>query len=127
MDQYSVLGSITLLPPLSGWGWSGDPWALAAAVTLPLDDDLIGVVGEAVEGALGQDGIIEEGDPLVDYAVGCDDGGRAAVALDDDLIEVAGLLGIEAAQAEVIELCRALHNSIHVEYLFMWSRMRDGA
>jgi hypothetical protein len=60
-------------------------------------------VGEAVEGALGQDGVIEEGGPFVDGPVGGDDGGGAAVALDDDLVEVAGLLGVEAAEAEVVE------------------------
>jgi hypothetical protein len=77
--------------------------ALTAAVALALHDDLVGVVGEAVEGTLDQDGVIEEGGPLVDSPVGGDDGGGAAVALDDDLVEVAGVLGIEAAQAEVVE------------------------
>jgi hypothetical protein len=42
---------------------------LAAAVAVALDDDLVGVVGEAIEGALGENGVIEEGDPLLNAAV----------------------------------------------------------
>lgn len=58
---------------------------------------------EPVDGALGENGVVEERDPLVDGAVTGDDGGGAAVALEDDLVEVAGLLGIEAPQAEVVD------------------------
>jgi hypothetical protein len=36
-------------------------------------------VGEAIEGTLGEDGIVEESDPLVDGAVAGDDGGGAPV------------------------------------------------
>jgi hypothetical protein len=43
---------------------------------------------EAIEGALGEDRVIEEGYPLVDAAVGSDDGGGSAVALDNDFIKV---------------------------------------
>ena len=58
-------------------------------------------MGQTVEGTLGQDGIVEEGDPLLDGPVGGDDGGASAVPLNDDLVEVAGLLGIKAAEAKV--------------------------
>ena len=77
---------------LRGCGWGGDSGSLTGPVALSLDDDLVGVVGEAIEGALGEDRVIEEGDPLVDTAVGCDDRGAATVTLDNDLIEVTGLL-----------------------------------
>lgn len=60
-------------------------------------------MSETVQGALGEDGIVEQGDPLVDGAVGGDDGRGASMALDDDLVEVAGLLGIEAPQSEIID------------------------
>lgn len=60
-------------------------------------------MGEAVEGALRQDGIVEERDPLVDGPVGGHDRGRSAVALEDDLVEVARLPRVETAQAEVID------------------------
>ena len=43
-------------------------WSLPAVITFALDDDLIGVVGEPVQGALGEDRVIEEGDPLLDAA-----------------------------------------------------------
>jgi len=76
---------------------------LTAAIALALHDHLIGIVGEAIEGALGQDGIVEEGDPFLDGPVGGDDGGAPAMTLDDHLVEVAGLLGIEAAESEVID------------------------
>ena len=60
-------------------------------------------MGEAIEGALGEDGIVEESDPLVDGAVAGDDGGGASVSFEDHLVEVTRLLGGEAPQAEVVE------------------------
>jgi hypothetical protein len=60
-------------------------------------------VGEAIQGGLGQDGIIEEGDPFLNGPVGGDDGGASPVTLDDDLIEVAGLLGAETTEPEVVD------------------------
>jgi hypothetical protein len=77
--------------------------SLSFSVAVALDDDLVGVVGEAINRTLGEDGIVEERDPLVDGAVAGDDGGGAAVAFEDDLVEIAGLLGVEAAQAEVVD------------------------
>jgi hypothetical protein len=53
-------------------------------------------VGEAIEGALGEDGIVEESDPLIDGAVAGDDGRGAPVAFEHDLVEVTRLLGAEA-------------------------------
>jgi hypothetical protein len=76
---------------------------LTTAITLALHDNLVGVVGEAVQRALSQDGIVEERDPLLDGPVGGNDGGASPVTLDDDLVEVAGLLGIEAAEPKVID------------------------
>ena len=63
----------------------GLPGTLTGAVTVTLDDDLVGVVGQAIEGALGEDGVIEEGDPLLDATVRSDDGGSSSVAFDDDV------------------------------------------
>ena len=74
-------------------------WAIAVA----FHDDLVSVVRESVEGALSEDGVVEERDPLVDGAVGGDEGRGPAVTLDDDLVEVAGLLSVEAAEAEVVD------------------------
>jgi hypothetical protein len=60
-------------------------------------------VGHAIEDAVGQDGIVEQGDPFLDGAVGSEDRGGGAVPLDEDIVEVAGLLGAELAEAEVVE------------------------
>jgi hypothetical protein len=60
-------------------------------------------MGEPIEGAVGEDGIVKEGDPFIDGAIACDDGGGVAVALDEDIVEVARLLRGELAEAEVVE------------------------
>src|SRR5437870_11050804 len=60
-------------------------------------------VREAIERAVGQDGIIEERHPLVDRAIAGDHGGGALIPLDEDVVEVARLLGGELSQAEIIE------------------------
>src|SRR5262249_50416783 len=49
-------------------------------------------MGETIEGAVGEDGIVEEGDPFIDGAIARDDGGGVAVALDEDIVEVPRLL-----------------------------------
>jgi hypothetical protein len=59
-------------------------------------------MGKAIESTLGEDRVVEEGDPLLDGPVGGDDGRGAAVPLDDNLVEVAGLLRVEAAESKVI-------------------------
>ena len=86
--------------PGRGAGLAGP---LALAVALAFEGDLVGVVGEAIDGALGEDRIIEERDPLVDRPVRGNDRRGATVALEDDFVEVARLLGIEAAQREVVD------------------------
>ena len=43
------------------------------AVAVAFDNDLVAGVGEAVEGAVAEDGILEEAEPLLDGAVGGDD------------------------------------------------------
>jgi hypothetical protein len=48
------------------FGGAGVSRPLPLAIALALEDDLVRVVGQPVEGALGQDGIVEERDPLVD-------------------------------------------------------------
>jgi hypothetical protein len=83
-------------------------------------------MGEAVERTVREDGVVEERDPLVDRAVARDDRRGPAIALDEDVVEVARLLGGELAQAEVVKLCGAPHNSTDVQYLVMWSRHWGG-
>lgn len=94
------------------FGGAGVYGPLPLAIALALGDNLVRVVGEPVEGALGQHGIVEERDPLVDGPVAGHDRRRAAVALADDLVEVARLPCVEAAQAEVVNLLGAQHKSM---------------
>jgi hypothetical protein len=43
--------------------------SLAFAIALALHDELVGVVGEPIECALGEDGVVEQGDPLLDRTI----------------------------------------------------------
>ena len=61
----------------------------------------MGPVGEAIERAVGEDGVVEEGDPLIHRPVARDDRGGPAVPLDEDVVEIAGLLGREFSEPEV--------------------------
>ena len=70
---------------------------------MALDDDLVAGVGETVKGAVGQDGVIEESEPLVDSPVGSDDEAGPAMPGDDQLVEVDGLLLGHPVEAEVVE------------------------
>lgn len=76
---------------------------LAFPVGLALDDDLIGVVREAVDGGLREDGVVEERDPLVDRAIAGEDRRGAPVPFEDDLVEVARLAGVEPPEPEVVD------------------------
>ena len=52
-------------------------WSLIFSVALSFDGDLVSIVRESVEGALGQQRIVEEGDPLVGVPLAGDDGREA--------------------------------------------------
>lgn len=65
-------------------------------------DDLVGIVGQPIQGALGQDGIIEERDPLLNGAIAGENGGGSSVAFDDDLVDIAGLGRVQPAKPEVV-------------------------
>ena len=67
------------------------------------DDDLVAGVGESVEGAGAEDGIVEKTEPFLHGPVGGDDEAGDAVSADDQFEEVGGLLGGEAVEAEVVE------------------------
>jgi len=64
-----------------------------------------GRIGEsqAIGAALGQDGIVQQTDPLVDGPVVGDDRAVASAKLRDHLADVNRLLGGEMPQPEVIE------------------------
>jgi hypothetical protein len=56
--------------------------------------DLVGVVHQPVEDGVGQGGIADEVVPLLDRQLAGDDGGALAVAVLEDLEQVAPLLGV---------------------------------
>jgi len=80
---------------LGGGGGAGSPQAGA------LHDDLTGAMGEAIEGAVGEDGVVEEGHPLLYRAVARDHGGGTLIPFDQDVVEVARLLGGEFLSAHL--------------------------
>ena len=69
-------------------------------------------VAEAVEQCADHFFLAQELEPLIvleirDYCR------SAPVTLDDDLIEIAGLIVIQAAETKVVDLCGAPHKSIN--------------
>ena len=62
----------------------------------PLDDDLEAGVGQAVQSAVSEDGVVEEAELFLDAAIAGDDEAGYPVSADDQLVEVGGLLGGEA-------------------------------
>ena len=66
----------------------------------PLDDDLVAGVGQPVQGAVAEDGIVEETEPFLHGPVAGDDAAGDPVSADDQLVEVSGLLGGEAVEAQ---------------------------
>ena len=72
-------------------------------VALALDDDLVAGVGEPVEGAVAEDGVVEESEPLVDSPVGGDEEAGGTMPGDDQLVEVYGLLLGHPVETEVVE------------------------
>ena len=73
------------------------------SVAGPLDDDLVAGVGQPVQGAVAQDGIIEEAEPFLHGPIAGDDGAGDPVSADDQLVEVGGLLSRKPVQAQVVQ------------------------
>ena len=71
MDLYQVLFGRSTTPFASSRARCGE--SLSLSVAGPLDDDLVAGVGQAVQGAVTQDGIIEEAEPFLHGLVAGDD------------------------------------------------------
>ena len=69
----------------------------------PLDDDLVAGVGQPIQGAVSQYGVIEEAEPLLHRAVAGDDEAGGPMSADDQLVEVGGLLGGKLVEAQVVQ------------------------
>ena len=76
-----------------------EPWA----IRFPFDDEIVGIAGEAIDGALRPHGIGKRGEPFVRPAVRGDDHRPDAIALEEEVVEIAALDGIEHVDGEVVE------------------------
>ena len=65
----------------------GQPFPVAGA----LDDYLVAGVGQPVEGAVPQDGVVKDAQPFLHRPVAGDDQAGDPVAFEDELVEVGGL------------------------------------
>ena len=71
------------------------------SVAGPLDDDLVAGVGQAVQGAVAEDGVVEEAEPFLHGPIAGDDEAGDPMATDDQLVEVGGLLAPEPVETQV--------------------------
>ena len=78
-------------------------WGQSLPVAGALDDDLVAGVGQAVQGAVAEDGIVEEAEPFFDGPVAGDDEAGGPVAVEDEFVEIGGLLWREPVQSQVVE------------------------
>ena len=76
-----------------------EPFPVAGA----FDDDLVAGVGQPIQCAVAQDGVIEETQPFVHGPVAGDDEAGRPVPVEDEFVEVGGLLGGQAMETQVIE------------------------
>ena len=76
---------------------------MSLPITFAFDFDLMGVVRQSIEGALSQDRVVEQRDPFLDAPVTGEDRRGSLVPLDDQLVEVARLDRVEAAETEIVE------------------------
>lgn len=86
-DAAPVGGRVSVSALCRGW----------IAVRVPLDDDEVRVMQEAVHRGGCHELVEEEGIPLLDRAVGGEDHRAPLVARPDDLVEVDGLVTLERA------------------------------
>ena len=98
-DEYQVAVVWSITP----FAQQGAVWRLSFPVAGTFDDDLVAGVGQAVEGAVAEDGVVEEAEPFVHGPVAGDDEAGRPMAIEDQLVEIGGLLGSEPVQPGVVE------------------------
>jgi hypothetical protein len=72
------------------------------SVTFTLDDDLVGIMSEAIEDGVGNQRIVKELHPFLHMPTAGQDDRRGSVAFDDNFVKVVGLFGSEFLEAEVV-------------------------
>src|SRR5262245_21998546 len=80
-----------------------EPRLLTGPVRLALDDEVVRVAGETVDGALRAHRIGEGREPLVWAAVGRNDHGPGAVPLGENLVRVAAFACVQRVEAEIVD------------------------
>ena len=80
-----------------------EPFPIAGA----FDDDLVAGVGQAVQRAVAQDGVIEETQPFVHGPVAGDDEAGRPMPIEDEFVEVGGLLGGQAMETQSSRMSRS--------------------
>jgi len=78
-------------------------WRESFTVAGTLDNDLVTGISQAVQGAVAQDRVVKQSQPLFYCTVAGDDKARLAVSGDDQLIEVSRLLTGELLQTEIVQ------------------------
>src|SRR6516165_6992080 len=76
---------------------------LPRSIRLTIDDEVVGGVLESIDGALGEQHIIEHRQPLGSVAIAGDDHGRSTGALEEQLVDVFALLFAHGIEREVID------------------------
>jgi len=72
--------------------------------------DHVSVMKQPVERGARQQQVTEQGWPLLDRAIRCEDRRPVLVALPDDLVEVDRLVGDQRPQTKIVKSCAATHN-----------------
>ena len=95
--QVAVVRSITL------FAQQGAVWRKPLPVAGAFDHDLIAGIGQPVQRAVAQDGVVKETQPFVHGPVAGDDETGRPMSVEYQLVEVGGLLSGEPVEPEVIE------------------------
>ena len=98
-----VAGQSPPFPALS----NGPVGRLTFPVAGALDDDLVAGVGQPVESAVCQDGVLEEAQPFVHGPVAGDDEAGHAVAVEDQLIKVSRLRAVKRCRPKSSRMSRS--------------------
>ena len=80
-----------------------EPWFEPRPIRFSLDDQVVCITGDVIDGALRADRVGKGGEPFVRSAIRGDDDGAGAIALEEKVIEIATLDGVEDVDGEIIE------------------------
>jgi hypothetical protein len=72
------------------------------SIAITFDDDLVGIVGEAVEDGVSNQRIFKKLHPFLHMSTAGHDDRRGSIAFDDNFVKVVSLFGGEFLEAEVV-------------------------